>query len=121
MRDKFLTETMGGKLVNCCTVELENELDIDETCVRQENSEYLITDCTYGKDGEKPEECKYWQQRFIDGSIDFSTWIGFGKLWGFSTKQDWWIDFMTEYGFMEFIEYINPDKFADAIYEYMQK
>ena len=64
---------------------------------------------------------------YFERNNDFSTWEGFGKLWEFSTKQEWWEDFLTRftiYGNLDntleqairvLLPMINPDTFADAI------
>lgn len=70
--------------------------------------------------GHRPMKAPVMGEKSHCQNNDFSTWIGFGKLWNWGTHQEWWIDFVTEYGFMEFIEYIDPDKLANAIYEYLQ-
>lgn len=123
-RDGFLTEAIGGKLIDCCVVDLDNEFDIDETCVRQDTNDYPLDDCTYGKDGDKPEDCKYWQKRIKGGGKEFSLWHYFGELWEWAKGQEWWEDFIIKKThanaiFLERI--INPDNFADAIYEFLQE
>lgn len=64
---------------------------------------------------------------------NFSTWRDFGYLWDWANNQEWW-----QYEFYENekhsfktntcndtiwsfdITLINPDKFADAVYEYLK-
>ena len=59
---------------------------------------------------------------------NYSTWEGFGKLWEWSIYQDWFEDFAKYHGqvnhilmdepsdILIHIGKINPNKFADAIY-----
>ena len=56
---------------------------------------------------------------------NFFTWEGFGKLWEWSTKQEWWQGFLNkhdvspDFRFRGFdTDLINPTNFANAIYEY---
>lgn len=58
--------------------------------------------------------------------IDFSTPNGFFQLWNWAQKQEWWIDYgqgLT--GNWDSVgnwrQYINPDKFADAVHEYLKE
>ena len=51
---------------------------------------------------------------------DFSTWQDFGQLWGWAIKQDWFVIFQYYYGYVP-KGLINPDKFADALYEYLKE
>lgn len=57
-------------------------------------------------------------------------WSDFGLLWEWSKKQDWWVDFeestlysggATHYGGWFDTDFINPDRFADAVYDYLKK
>ena len=49
--------------------------------------------------------------------IDFSTWEGFGKLWEWSTEQDWFFDnFLVNEDTWVFI---SPNEFADYVYDYL--
>lgn len=122
--NKYLTEQMGGKLVDCCIV--DGEEDIDETCVRQDNSEFPIDDCTYGSKGRKPEDCKYWQKIFIDGITDFSTPDGFFKAWNWAREQEWWGKFTATFT-IDGIQtpwipedIIDPTNFANALAEFLK-
>ncbi len=68
-----------------------------------------------------------------ESNNDFSTWNGFGKLWGWSVKQDWWKQFMYvckakpyKFCFMNdqiflWDELVNPSIFANAIYEFLEE
>jgi len=59
---------------------------------------------------------------------NFSTWEGFGKLWEWAVKQEWWHNFQLHYLKGTFgvspdffrKRLINPDKLANAIYEFIQ-
>lgn len=66
----------------------------------------------------------------IDFNNDFSTWEGFGKLWEWVQKQEWWILFVDdnqtdEHGLETINGYlrrlINPDRFADAVYKFLKE
>ncbi|MFH1897053.1 MAG: hypothetical protein ABH886_02255 [Candidatus Desantisbacteria bacterium] len=57
---------------------------------------------------------------------DFSTWEGFGVLWEWAKKQEWWGDeFQKCSSDMEnpityiYEDLINPDRFADAVYKFL--
>lgn len=65
-------------------------------------------------------------------NILFSSWHGFGILWEWASKKEWWQKFgdfiYSKYynGDLDIticmLEYfINPDKFADVIYEFLNK
>jgi len=62
---------------------------------------------------------------------DFSTWEGFGKLWTWAIEQeDWFDEFLIKSqwfkldGHKNFVlihtHFINPDKFANALYKFLQ-
>ncbi len=59
--------------------------------------------------------------------LDFSSWQVFGRLWEYATKQEWWLIFLTRYmrdiplgkGWLK--DLINPDRFADAIYQFLKE
>jgi hypothetical protein len=60
---------------------------------------------------------------------DFSTWEGFGKLWEWAQKQEWWVtDFKDKHFGMlpshfEFVPdgLVQPDRFATAIYAFLKE
>ena len=61
---------------------------------------------------------------------DFSTWEGFGKLWGWSIQQSWWPDFSrcldtptVECNDVTHIDFrvINPETFTSSIYDFLNK
>ncbi len=67
-------------------------------------------------------------------NINLFTWIGFGILWEWAIKQKWWKEFNGSIYFAAatkvddvdvdsviYWEYINPEKFAIAIYEFLLK
>lgn len=59
---------------------------------------------------------------------DFSTWGGFGELWEWSAKQDWWEDFLIsltiikeyEGHLVDMMAIYSPEEFADAIYVFLK-
>jgi hypothetical protein len=57
--------------------------------------------------------------------LDFSTWEGFGKLWEFAIKQEWWNDFINSIGgwtiWVEPEKIIHPETFAKSIAQYLQE
>lgn len=59
---------------------------------------------------------------------NFSTWEGFGKLWSWMSSQEWKDEFMDNHVFLDssvqhdyMFEFINPNKFADAVYTYLME
>lgn len=59
--------------------------------------------------------------------IDFKTWSGFGILWEFAIKQEWWEQFIWNEGVNKGAEgnlidtiIINPNIFADKIYKFLK-
>lgn len=90
-RDKFLTEVMGLKAT------------------------YLL--CDY----------KTQLDQFANKMPNFSTWEGFGKLFEFCQKQEWWRTFShhklfeTSSNFVIPELIVNPDKFANAVYEFLKE
>lgn len=58
--------------------------------------------------------------------IDFSTWSGFGKLWEWAQKQEWWKPFVYKVNSIDDVYHISnsiidPDRFADTIYSYLKE
>ena len=51
---------------------------------------------------------------------NFSSWEGFGKLFGWASKQDWWEEPHNDYYEVLPDKYIDPDKFANAIYRFLK-
>lgn len=96
-RDKFLCEVIGGYWHYSIYTVRGNE-------------------CSCGK----------WWSQCSKTQPDFSTWEGFGKLWEWSEKQEWWKEYSSmnmhdrkAYGVVP-TRYINPDKFADAVYNFLK-
>jgi hypothetical protein len=58
-----------------------------------------------------------------DEDIDFSTWDEFGMLWKWANEQDWWEDFTDKnyHCCRTDLDMINPDKFANIIYNYLKE
>jgi hypothetical protein len=108
-RDKFLTEAMGE-----CWHEWEGHHSDYKCCMH----------C--GKDGGYPEG-----YRIRLRNSDFSTWEGFGKLWEWSQKQEWWFRFWyyssafdhsgVEVAFPRDACIIKPDRFASIIYRFLKE
>lgn len=102
-RDKFLTEAMGE-----CWHE-GWQPDEDATL-------YYCSNCS-----------TYYSQQAIDEQRSlFSTWAGFGRLWTFAHQQEWWADFVNRLIDKELTKafpacFIHPDRFADAVYEFLSK
>ena len=131
-RDKFLTEAMS----ECWH---EN--------IRDMNGITHILKCTCGRiyssgrkeyiDSEVNHELR---KEYACRNNDFSTWGGFGKLWEWTSKQEWWDSFYPYslcsqsvtvstlcYSGQDEIfhifdqKFIDPDKFANAVYEYLKE
>lgn len=112
MRDKFLTESMEEcwhKWKDYQDLHPEIDVDIDKNeCLRCHEVYYI---------SKEPKNC------------DFSTWQGFGKLWEWAGEQEWFPYFINEeffgcYGGVSFNfarNFINPDRFADALYEFLNR
>lgn len=96
--------------------------DRDKFLVEAMDEEYFDRD---GKDISEIVATLYEQ--------DFGTWDGFGHLFDWAQDQDWWEEFIGEYGLVvckdkdarsEYylpIELLKPDKFADAIADFLQE
>jgi hypothetical protein len=111
-RDKFLTEAM-------------DECWHDDFYVHTAHGPYRVIYCNKCK--VKVSDPAYYST--------LSTWEGFGTLWEWAQKQGWWRDFCDADGMNPFYyhddnlknsgwlpEYlINPDRFADAIHEYLRQ
>lgn len=70
--------------------------------------------------------CDTTLPRNADNNIDFDSWPGFGILWEWSLKQEWWISFISHIGSpyaLTVIQYtyINPSRFADAVFEFLKE
>jgi len=98
-RDKFLTEAIG----ECWHWADENILD--------STRKWII--CHTCNDCGKAWTCRN----------DFSTWEGFGKLWEWTQQQSWKDDLLVKIlcesqNWVK--ELIHPDRFADAVYNYLK-
>jgi hypothetical protein len=92
-RDKFLTEMMG-------------ECWHEQGKANYAGGMFLFWTCAKCKEGFKKSDIN-----------DFSAWEGFGKLWEFAIKQDWWQGFLNK----QTTEIINPDRFSNAVYEFLKE
>lgn len=68
---------------------------------------------------------------------DFSTWTGFGSLWEWAQKQEWWFEFGWEFypqvatipedtlgehrEIAMLSSFINPERFAIALYNFLKE
>ena len=98
-RDKFLTEAMGE-----CWHEQHIKNDKHIWCICGE-------EFTRGCD---LREHIAWRVE------NFSTWEGFGKLWEWAPKQEWWQDWFGN-NYIRIWYFIDPDRFADAVYEFLKE
>ena len=103
-RDKFLTEVMGK-------------------CWHEFKTDHWNHHCN---------KCnKKWHMPNVSNP-DFSTWEGFGKLWEWAIKQEWWMKFEAanfygppgcwECGMGDTkLDCINPNNLADEIYNFLKE
>ena len=73
----------------------------------------------------KIERDKFLTKAILGGNSvlynpDFSTWKGFGILWEWAIKQEWFKKLFC-YGLLIQTEFINPDEFSDTIYEFLKQ
>ena len=89
-RDKFLTEAIG-------------------ICIHEftENPVFNMANCM---------KCNVLVSNRWYYPINFSTWEGFGELWEFCQKQEWWREFLERLIFWNgnLDGSIEPDRFADC-------
>lgn len=56
---------------------------------------------------------------------DFSDWSGFGILWEWAQKQEWWVDFLHDelhpYWEDQVKRLVDPTYFASAVYSFLRK
>ncbi len=103
-RDRHLTEAMGE-------------------CWHESNGRLNCKKCESFLYAKSPNHISY--------NNEFSTWEGFGKLWRWGQQQEWWEEFvgcllepvidkgtLTHYRKFD-LDFIDPDKFADALYEFV--
>lgn len=106
-RDRFLTEAMGQ-----CWHDWSERFD--------GHTSYL--NCL---------KCHAYNSNTIERfrpSMDFSTWSGFGILWEWGINQNWFGTFSKFHTIGSDKDntailqiYINPDKFADAVYNFLKE
>jgi hypothetical protein len=108
--DKFLTEAMG----ECWHERIEADIgefmnpDIRSWSCRCDIKNTMVW----------PDYCRHFRNN------DFSTWEGFGKLFSWSKKERWWIDFILSQrrpGVSAFCEMLDPERFAKAVYEFLKE
>ena len=116
MRDKFLTEALG-ECWHTNSADWEFRAPWPYRCL-----------CGYGTDYKVELD-----QHCCDSQPDFSTWEGFGKLWEWAQKQDWWCEFFVyhvqnpkrdtedETALHTWTKNINPTRFANVVYEFLQR
>ena len=79
----------------------------------------------------------YWIDYRNKHRNNFFTWEGFGKLWEWATKQEWWVGFIRKATYLDNTQeeidadvfhfkkgiqsIINPTNFAKAIYDYLKE
>lgn len=112
-RDKFLTEAMGE-----CWHKSHSTIPYHDNTI--------IHVCKCGERGSLYDLFSSNEANYFHQDNNFSTWEGFGKLWNWSQKQPWWgvgLMGMDMYdGCIKIPLYIfNPDRFADAVYEYLKE
>lgn len=100
-RDKFLTEAMGE-----CWHNLGEKYTTEIG--------WCIKCCTWHKHNH-----------------NFSIWSGFGKLWEWAQKQEWWKSFVWVHGDSTrakyrkestfSVKFLHPDRFADALYQFLKE
>ncbi len=118
-RNKFLTEVMGG----CWHEEYRYMYDIADSPKKKAlQGEFSETMWDIVNNQLACEKClSFWGCG--NSNVDFSTWEGFGKLWEWAKQQSWWVDFNVYLALQDdsIVHYIHPDKFADAVYEYLKE
>ena len=103
-RDKFLTEAMGE-----CWHEWKWIPGDGRSCKNCDIDLYGRDNPTYSQIVETPE------------NPDFSTWVGFGKLWEWAIDQEWFHLFLMVDNKSGPVDVIHPDRFATAVYEYLKE
>lgn len=85
----------------------------------------LIGECWHNVRYDPPNWwCDKCKNNLLAGrNNDFSTWEGFGKLFEWGQKQEWYEDLTyRRSGFIGLISaYITPDEFANMVYEFTKK
>ena len=73
-------------------------------------------------------KCGKYRDEALNELIDFTSWIGFGVLWEWANKQEWWADFIYNYynvhnykiSLSVTLKIVNPTKFSAAVYEFLK-
>lgn len=68
--------------------------------------------------------CGKWWSECMKLHPDFSTWEGFGKLYEWVELQEWHYDFLSSLESEQHTfnhKWLNPNKFANAVYEYLNE
>jgi|LGVE01.1.fsa_nt_gb hypothetical protein len=128
MRDKFLTEAMG----ECWH---DNEEDVIQPFPKDENDPGEVMRCTKCEMGYPLRYGEIYRASLH--RRNFSIWEDFGKLWNWAQQQEWFkkllvssnilcgyemsIDFAETVGVSLPDELIHPDRFADAVYNFLKE
>jgi len=110
-RDKYLTEAMGGCWHETRFTGDSIHIPLEEKCVKCG----VVT----AREGDF--------NRLDQDNNDFSTPDGFFKLWDWAINQKWWVWFWDEkfntkeFDYQVVINHINPDNFANAIYDFLKE
>ncbi len=131
--NKFLTEAMG----NCWHRRLcyEEALSLRDTLYNWVDFDKSPMDTWYCSCGRIAMSNMHMIDDHVTHyQIDLATWDGFGKLWEWSNKQDWWkqfngsIYFAKETVFDEidvdeviYWDYINPENFSKALFIFLKE
>lgn len=62
-----------------------------------------------------------WVEGYSDVNIKLSPWEFFGEIFMRAKRKEWWHDFAEVFRCEKPEEYINPDRFANAVYDYLKK
>jgi len=127
-RDKFLTEAMGIKSSGNYKVGITYPFPAGSIAFRG-----TLEDCESYTNRHKNKGYA-GDIAFIEPVnvriINFSTWPSFGKLWEWAINQKWWQKFAQEkLDKMYYVndedvfpqELINPDNFANAVYDFLKE
>ncbi len=119
-RDKFLTEALGE-----CWHEPKPDF-------KRVNGRDIQKDCKCGASSGWERMGGHGRPNpvFRFRQTDFSTWVGFGKLWGWSQEQSWFREFLGWFAGVDHkqglcltkvqvVSLCNPDQFANAVHQYL--
>ena len=127
-KDKYLTEVMGE-----CWHELKAETS--RVTIMRATGGAICTKCNeywnYNS-GTSRYNSQYNRNEVFPEKVNnnFSTWGGFGKLWEWSQKQDWFPELIRQTCYYEMCRnefskgndsIIHPDRFAGSIYQFLKK